>query len=250
MRTHDVDHVNSAYLHTLKNMYVYLVPIVALYSWHIFFYTRCQCGYPICQGKYMGNFDQLLLALASLCCNGFLGDGDGISSKSAEVARISGRWLRHVLEMPLARWEVALGSKSLIVIWCYMPDILKCPKPLQHIDILYLYESHFIVLPRQTRYCRTSESLHMPTKCSPYPQGLRFSFQCCILEGDFKQLTHGPQVFEVWSWVTCSWPCYASVLRFWCAPGWFCWLWGHWLPVSITSMLGSDASAEISSCSF
>lgn len=49
----------------------------------------------------MGNFDKLLLALASLCCNGFLGDGDGISSKSAEVARISGALAAACLENAL-----------------------------------------------------------------------------------------------------------------------------------------------------
>ena len=86
------------------------------------------CGYRICQGKYMGNFDQLLLALASLCCNGFLGDGDGISSKSAEVARISG---------------VEKLNGYMIYAW-----YLEVPKPLQHIDILYLYESHFIGLAK------------------------------------------------------------------------------------------------------
>ena len=38
----------------------------------------------------MGNFDQLLLALACLCWNGFLGRRDVISSLKSEGAPISG----------------------------------------------------------------------------------------------------------------------------------------------------------------
>lgn len=166
---------------------------------------------------------------------GFLATGMGFHRNQLKLLVFPGRWLRHVLKMPLARWEVALGCKSLIVIYAW------------HLEVPETITTYwYIVSVWVTFHCFDI----CPPKCSPYQQGLRFSFQCCILEGDFKQLTHGPQVFEVWSWVTCSWPCYAFVLRFWCAPGWFCWLWGHWSPVSITSMLGSDASAEISSCSF
>lgn len=47
---------------------------------------------------------------------GFSATGMGFHRNQLKLLVFPGRWLRHVLEMPLARWEVALGSKSLIVI--------------------------------------------------------------------------------------------------------------------------------------